>query len=522
MVRLPDLNLPRAGCNIFWANGELTVVGGHTDGFVPTATAEYFRDGAWHLVNTVYQHDDGFAVTLPSGKVLVAGGHEKHLGIGQTFVAEMYDPATHTFEGFGCLDRKRSLANAAALGNGTVVIAGNHYDDDAIECFDGQRQFSFVKDPSVGRCGPYILRTAPDNAIIFGAYDTRDRLLSDTRVDQLQGESFEAPLLATWHPLSFYPNLSDAGFIGDDEQGDFTHLIAARSDSGAMAIIKVKGTAFELLPTACPIPVEGQWGTIVYYAPLITDRSVQRAYLLGRDAAGHHHVLAVDYGQAAPGSPAPLTHYHTSPLPDVGYTLPVLSGSGDIILAGGIIDSNFRPLRSAVLLPLGHDPSHSLAAGTAPSRYTVTWIALGAFLLLVVFLLLQYRRQQAAPPVVPATDDAQPCMPDAQQLMQRLCLLMEQQQLFLNSELKLSDLATLLGVTTRSITECVKACEGSSVTQFVNRYRISYAKQLLSQDPQKKIVQVSLESGFANETSFFRTFKALTGMTPKEWISQQQ
>lgn len=45
--RLPDLNIPRAGHAVFVVNGELTVVGGHTSGFVPTATAEYYSGGEW-------------------------------------------------------------------------------------------------------------------------------------------------------------------------------------------------------------------------------------------------------------------------------------------------------------------------------------------------------------------------------------------------------------------------------------------------------------------------------------------
>ena len=44
--RLPDLNIPRSGHSVFVANGEVTVVGGHTSGFVLTPTAEYFKDGA--------------------------------------------------------------------------------------------------------------------------------------------------------------------------------------------------------------------------------------------------------------------------------------------------------------------------------------------------------------------------------------------------------------------------------------------------------------------------------------------
>ena len=98
--RLADLNVPRSAHTAFCVNGEVTVVGGHTTNFVPTATAEYFKDGRWHLVETAFPHDNGICVVLSSGKVILGGGSEKPLGIGQTFPVEEYDPTTHTFRAF--------------------------------------------------------------------------------------------------------------------------------------------------------------------------------------------------------------------------------------------------------------------------------------------------------------------------------------------------------------------------------------------------------------------------------------
>ncbi len=96
--RLPDLNIPRFSHATFYAaNGELTVAGGHTTSFVPTPTAEYLKDGEWHVMPMAYPHDDGLCVPLRSGKVLLAGGYKENLGVGQTIEAERYDPATHTF-----------------------------------------------------------------------------------------------------------------------------------------------------------------------------------------------------------------------------------------------------------------------------------------------------------------------------------------------------------------------------------------------------------------------------------------
>ena len=123
--RLPDMNMARSGHSAFVVNGEVTVVGGHTSGFKLTPTAEYFKDGEWHQLQTVYTHDGGFSVVLKSGKVLVAGGFKDNLGIGQSYEVEMYDPVAHRFDGFGCLDQKRASATALELDSGRVFITGN-------------------------------------------------------------------------------------------------------------------------------------------------------------------------------------------------------------------------------------------------------------------------------------------------------------------------------------------------------------------------------------------------------------
>ena len=106
LERLPDLNTPRDGHAVFCVNGELTVAGGHTNGFVPTPTAEYFKDGKWRMMQMVYNHDFGFSVVMKNGKVLLGGGCAEPIGIGQTFLAELYDPITHTFNGFSSMAQK--------------------------------------------------------------------------------------------------------------------------------------------------------------------------------------------------------------------------------------------------------------------------------------------------------------------------------------------------------------------------------------------------------------------------------
>ena len=106
-------------------------------------------------------------------------------------------------------------------------------------------------------------------------------------------------------------------------------------------------------------------------------------------------------------------------------------------------------------------------------------------------------------------------------LMERIIRYMDEQQPYLSSELKVQDVADALRTNRTYVSNCIRSQRGCSFSQFVNAYRVEYAQQLLRQHPDKKITMVWMASGFSSESSFFRTFKAVTDTTPKEWMATQ-
>ena len=501
--RLPDLNIPRAGHNVFYVGGELTVVGGHTSGFVMTPTAEYFSDGAWHTISMVYHHDDGMAVVMNDGqKVLLAGGHDKNLGIGQSFEAEMYNSATHTSEGFGSLERSRALAQGVVLADGQVLIAGNHKDNDGFEIFDGKKSFNFVKDVTIWRSAPYLLPISDNDVMAFGSV-WRGRFESCDTVDRLNGEPFTVPLLNDWMPFLYdQNNHANESFIGDEEAGDYSYLIAAYNNDDEVAFIHIKDTVFSLLQTTIPVPTMSEYGRIKYNRPAIADRKAKRAYLVGNDSTNRVYVVAVEYDK----QPAPITFYNIGQLEDFGDATPILTPVGDLIVAGGIIDDNFAPLASVWLIHIG--TKKALVTAETSRDLTWLWVLGGLLLAIAIVAAIRYDRLHRTKSEI-ATDE----------LMARIVQLMEAQQVYLNQDLKVKDVAEALDVHPNTISACINAQKGCSFNQFVNDYRVEYAKKLLREADEIKISHICHKAGFATESTFFRAFKASTGMTPKEWCT---
>ena len=518
---MPDLNVPRIGHSVFMVNGEPTVVGGHTTSFVPTTTAEYFRDGQWHLIETAYPHDEGFCVPLSSGKVLVGGGHAEPLGIGHIYSVEMYDPASHTVKGFGCLDTKRCFASAAEIDSGRVVVSGNWYQNtDDIEVFDGRKYFHSVKKTAQRRSRPHVMRIADDDVIVFGRTDERANFLDTIIVDRLKGEPFLVPLFEEWKPLTSLVETDSRNFAISDErhsQQSYSYLIPVQNKEGQVAICRIDSTQFSLLPTKVPIPTTCKGRHICYQSWLDIDHRAGSAYLYGTgDIDGRIYVLAIDITK----TPAGLTLFYTDPTGHPVYGYPILMPDGNLLLTGGMecnADStvdNFTPHATVLLLPLGQQAGQM--AGTEARTYTWLWIMLpSAFLLVLAFLLWQRKKAKAEEET--CTDIPINNTDTDEALMQRICQLMEKEQPFLNSELKIADIASQLGTNVSYVSACINRQKGCSFNQFVNGYRINYAKAMLRHKPEKKLSEVWTASGFANETSFFRTFKTLTGMTPTEW-----
>lgn len=518
-VRLPDLNVARFGHHTFYINGEAVVIGGHTDGFVPTQTAEYLKDDQWHTLSTIYTHDQGLAIAMKNGRILVAGGHEQPLGIGQLFSLELYDPASHTFEGFGCMVRKRCFAEAMEMDSGRVVVTGNWYQEDGVECFDGTRQNKTVKHVSQNRSLPYIFRTSKDNAVIFSPRDYKAELFDTMIVDRLKGEPFTVPLFSRWQPLYnlVMPHISDS-FIGDEEKGIYAYLMTATDSTGQLALVKVEGERFSLLSTKCPIPMTCQGNTINYFSYVVADRQKHRAYVVGMDDIEHDsrlYVLAVDYQK----SPAEIKLYYTDVLSGIGMCQPVLNSDGNLVMAGGTKGNNYTPCASSWLLPVGTEPSRAQECSI-----WVWWlggiVVLGLLVFLVYLVIYHQRGKSRQSEVLIEEGDDRVAQPDesAEQLFEHISQLMDEQRIYLNSNLKVGDVAAELDVPSRMVSDSIKVNCGCSFAQFVNGYRIEYAKQLLRNHPDAKMTAVYVESGFSNEMSFFRTFKVFTGMTPKEWL----
>jgi len=60
-----------------------------------------------------------------------------------------------------------------------------------------------------------------------------------------------------------------------------------------------------------------------------------------------------------------------------------------------------------------------------------------------------------------------------------------------------------------------------SFSDYINNYRIEYAKSLLSkQNNTLSLIEISEQSGFTNEVSFYRNFKKITGTTPNRWLHE--
>jgi AraC-like DNA-binding protein len=106
-----------------------------------------------------------------------------------------------------------------------------------------------------------------------------------------------------------------------------------------------------------------------------------------------------------------------------------------------------------------------------------------------------------------------------EELKAELIGLMDSTKPFLDCELSLVKLASLLNISTHNLSYIINNGFEENFYQFVNRYRIEEAKKQIL-NPQMNhlsLLGIGFEVGFNSKTVFNTTFKKYTGQTPSEY-----
>lgn len=108
---------------------------------------------------------------------------------------------------------------------------------------------------------------------------------------------------------------------------------------------------------------------------------------------------------------------------------------------------------------------------------------------------------------------------EKEMIIDTLDKLMKTKKLFLNPELKITDLVNEVHYTRRQISQTINEKLNVNFYNFVNRYRIMEARRIMETDKLVKfsIEGVALQVGFKSRSSFYTAFKTETEMTPSEF-----
>lgn len=95
---------------------------------------------------------------------------------------------------------------------------------------------------------------------------------------------------------------------------------------------------------------------------------------------------------------------------------------------------------------------------------------------------------------------------------------LEDEQLYLNKDLSLNDLAMEVGSNRCYVSNCINDHYGQSFIAVVNEFRVHYAKSLIEMsDGLLTMAAIRDKSGYESDSTFIRNFKKEFGCTPSEW-----
>ncbi len=104
---------------------------------------------------------------------------------------------------------------------------------------------------------------------------------------------------------------------------------------------------------------------------------------------------------------------------------------------------------------------------------------------------------------------------------EKLANLMRFEKPYLNPELKLDDLAQMLGISRHHASQVINQHFDKGFFDFINEYRIEEAKSILVKEKNIEylnIMEILYAVGFNNKASFYKAFKKFVGTSPRNYV----
>ncbi|MEO0339719.1 MAG: helix-turn-helix transcriptional regulator [Bacteroidota bacterium] len=109
-------------------------------------------------------------------------------------------------------------------------------------------------------------------------------------------------------------------------------------------------------------------------------------------------------------------------------------------------------------------------------------------------------------------------------IQQQLDHFIKEEEIFTNAQLKVSDLASQIGITEKELSAFIHEHYQVSFKQYINQQRIEKVKALIGSDEMQQytLVAIAEKAGFSSKSSFNAVFKKMTGLTPSQYRNQRK
>ncbi len=108
------------------------------------------------------------------------------------------------------------------------------------------------------------------------------------------------------------------------------------------------------------------------------------------------------------------------------------------------------------------------------------------------------------------------------ELYERMVTYFEVNKPYLDNDLTVSDLARELYSNKMYVSKSISQFTGRNFCQFVNYYRVRHAMDSFRNNPELRVNELALTSGFNSVVSFTMAFRLFMGETPSEWCRKEK